>query len=557
MHEVTGARSEGEPIPSAASPSISVIVPVFNVAPWISECVTSILAQNIESMEILIIDDGSTDGTLDLLAKYADADHRIQVIAGAGRGSAASRNLGVRLGRGEYLVFADGDDIVPADAYRNLVAALDESGSDLAVGNFLTFDTMQAKSRDNDLSIYGTRRTELTLEDEPQLLRDRVCWNKLFRREFWIAHNIQFADSIRSNDIFAVVTALSLATIEIVPDIVYLYRKRPGASSMTAQRGDLVSLQQHMVQERACVEYLARVSSKTVQEVNAAVVLQYSLWDHVVSLAQRIPAPQEDANFVAALYREILWFVDDAGSALWQDLSRSAKWLYRLIRADRLDLMPALPLFGNKVRHAAMVEESTITLDTYLKLRSAVEPDVHDLFARIIRERLYPALLESAIEETELFTDRALFLLEVQRALVARARLAPDVLKVVDFIGAGKLDKARVRAIVNSIGGLDVEVTRARSGAAQLAVSTTASIPEHIDLSLGTLHARRPSTRFIRAREFDLPALDSSDSALAVYRVPSHSIDPARDWKLLVDVTIGTATIRYRLPVRQSHIAAQ
>ena len=547
MPEITAVKANSVTIDNEKSLTLTVIVPVYNVAPWISECVTSILAQDIDSMEVLIVDDGSTDGTVELLTEFAAGDSRIQVVTGASKGSAASRNLGVRMARGDYLVFADGDDIVPAGAYRNLIRALDESGSDLAAGNFLTFDMKQVKSRQNDIPIYGTRRTDLTLEDEPRLLRDRVCWNKLFRRTFWLEHNIEFADSIRSNDIFAVVRALSLATIEIIPDIVYLYRKRPGASSMTAKRGDLVSLQQHMVQERACVEYLAVASSPAVQAVNAAVVLHFSLWDHVISLVQRIPAPNEDRAFVAALYAEILWFVDDAGKAVWEGLPRPAKWLYSLIRADRLDLMPALPLFGNKARQAEMLAEMTVTIHTYLQLRAAVEPDVHDLFARVIRERLYPALLETALEDPDLFAERAAFLLEVQRALVARARLAPDAVKIVDFIGAGKLDKARARAILQRVGGLVASADPAGRGSVRLDVTTGAAVPDGISISLGTLHARRPANRLARTREFTVSPKSDSGAVAASYRVSSQGVDPERGWKLHVDVQVGEAQIRYLL----------
>jgi glycosyltransferase involved in cell wall biosynthesis len=523
-----------------------VVVPVFNVAPWITECVSSILAQGIQTMEVLIVDDGSTDGTVELLGEFAAADSRVKIIQGAGGGSAASRNLGVSIARGTYLVFADGDDIVPAGAYVNLIRALDESGSDLAVGNFLTFDMKQAKSRQRDLKIYGERRSDLTLEDEPKLLRDRVVWNKLFRRQWWLDHNILFADSIRSNDIFAVTKALALATIEIIPDIVYLYRKRPGPTSMTARRGDLESLRQHMIQERLCVEFLARATSLNVQETYGTVVLEFSLWDHLISLVQRVPAPQENAAEIAALYSDVLWFVDAAGEKVWETLPRPAKWLYRLIKADRLDLVPALPAFGNKVRHAEMAAACTITIHWYLQLRTAVEPDVYDLFARIIREQLYPALLDVAVEQPELFEARAAILVEVQRSLVARARLATDTIKVVDFIAAGKPEKARARAILQRLGGLVVEARPGRTST-ELSLRTKRPVPQVVDLRFGDLHTRRPSSPLRRARVSSIGPAAPLTGALAIYKVSPKSLDPVRNWTLHVDVTVNGATFRYRV----------
>jgi glycosyltransferase involved in cell wall biosynthesis len=121
------------------SPRLSVIVPTHNVDVYVEECILSILRQNVDGMEVIVVDDHSSDGTLSILRRFEDADSRVTVIEALGFGGGNARNVGARLARGRFIVFADGDDILPDDAYCAMVNALENSGSDLVVGRFLKF----------------------------------------------------------------------------------------------------------------------------------------------------------------------------------------------------------------------------------------------------------------------------------------------------------------------------------------------------------------------------------------------------------------------------------
>nr|BFF13335.1 hypothetical protein GCM10025699_46380 [Microbacterium flavescens] len=93
---------------------LSVVVPVHNVGPWIEQCLTSILDQDVSSMEVIVVDDHSTDDTVERILAVAGDDPRLRLItAPPRRGGAHARNRGVDLAVGEFLVFADGDDLVP------------------------------------------------------------------------------------------------------------------------------------------------------------------------------------------------------------------------------------------------------------------------------------------------------------------------------------------------------------------------------------------------------------------------------------------------------------
>lgn len=106
-----------------SAPKVSVIVPAFNVAPYVGECLASVRAQTLPDWECILVDDGSTDGTADCVRE--NRDPRIRLIRQPNRGVSAARNVGLADARGAYLLFLDGDDLLHPDALRRLSAQLD------------------------------------------------------------------------------------------------------------------------------------------------------------------------------------------------------------------------------------------------------------------------------------------------------------------------------------------------------------------------------------------------------------------------------------------------
>src|SRR5436309_7541691 len=118
-------------------PRISVVVPAYDVEPYLHECLASIAGQTVTDLEVIVVDDGSTDGTRAVAEAFAAGDPRFRVIAQANRGLGAARNAGVDAAGGALLAFVDGDDALPPRAYEHLSAALSRTGSDFAAGNVL------------------------------------------------------------------------------------------------------------------------------------------------------------------------------------------------------------------------------------------------------------------------------------------------------------------------------------------------------------------------------------------------------------------------------------
>ena len=202
--------------------TISVIVPVFNVAGYLPQCVDSILSQDYGNLEVILIDDGSTDGSGEICDRYAALDSRVRVIHQKNGGAAAAKNAGLRLATGEYLAFADSDDYLEPGAYGFLMKVLLENGADAVQGSFREVYRNRAEEQ---------RISEEILEGYDYLLRfpkDFSCallWNKLYRRALF--DGVFFEEGHKIDDeYFTYQGFLQPRKVVRMDRVVYNYRKR-------------------------------------------------------------------------------------------------------------------------------------------------------------------------------------------------------------------------------------------------------------------------------------------------------------------------------------------
>lgn len=238
--------------PDTTNPVVSIVMPTYNVAEWVGDTIRSILSQKLQSLELIVVDDFSTDSTWEIVGNFAENDPRIKLMRNPGSGGAQARNFGVKEATGTFLTFADGDDLVPEFAYQCLSDKLLSTGSDMVVGDFQKFwpTSTWRNSEAFGLNVH-TERT--SLKDSPRLIRNRTCWNRMFRRSFWNINGIHFPTTPRANDIQPMTLAMVLASsIDIVSEVVYHYRARSGESSMTAKLGKPDSIIGYFQQESIC-----------------------------------------------------------------------------------------------------------------------------------------------------------------------------------------------------------------------------------------------------------------------------------------------------------------
>ena len=236
----------------AAAPRLSVIVPAFNVEDYLAESVESILAQTYRDVEIVVVDDGSTDGTAAVAQDYANRLPNLRVVSTPNRGLGAARNLGIRHARGELLAFVDSDDTVLPEAYESMVRVLDESGSDFVVGGFTrNFGEGPPSMPPRQRNLHSERRLGIRVDDFPQILGDVFAWNKVFRREFWDRAGLAFPEGIRYEDQPALTRAYLLAkSFDVLKRPVYFWRIRDEGTSITQGRRELDDLRDRFQTKR-------------------------------------------------------------------------------------------------------------------------------------------------------------------------------------------------------------------------------------------------------------------------------------------------------------------
>jgi glycosyltransferase involved in cell wall biosynthesis len=233
------------------APLLGIVVPVYDVADYLPACLDSILAQTHDRLDVVVVDDGSPDASGDIAERYAARDPRVRVVHIDNRGLGAARNEGLRHVRGDYLGFADSDDVVPPTAYATLVGSLERTGSDVATGSIERWEGDTRTEPPWMRRLHTPARADLSLLDHPELLGDVFAWNKLYRRSFWDDAGLSWPEGVRYEDQPTTTQAFLAADgVDVLPDVVYHWRIRHDGTSITQQRASLRDLEDRFVTKR-------------------------------------------------------------------------------------------------------------------------------------------------------------------------------------------------------------------------------------------------------------------------------------------------------------------
>ena len=209
------------------SPQISIVVPFRNAEDRLSECLESLAGQTMRDLEVLMVDDGSSDGGAVVAKDFAERDGRFALIHPATGMSAG--DSGVEQAKGRYLAFVDGKDAVPPYAYELMVGTLESTGSDLAGGNVMCLDGTQVRQSPLHSVPYAMTVKATDAARHPSLLQDRLLCNKVFRRAFWNAHRFKVPATL---DVLAAMqTHIVASSVDVLDSTVYFWRERPGTAT--------------------------------------------------------------------------------------------------------------------------------------------------------------------------------------------------------------------------------------------------------------------------------------------------------------------------------------
>lgn len=214
---------------------ISIIIPVFNAEKYLGLCIESVLAQDYQDFELVLVNDGSTDSSEVVCRKYDDS--RIKYICKENGGVSSARNKGLIVAEGDYIAFIDADDTIPRNALSKLFHALKDSSADMAIGSFNFQYGEKIKSHSSRLKPGCYKMQDLLggFIDDGTLsgfLIGSVC-GALYKKDIIKHYNIEFDPLVKNNEdgLFNFEYSLHSNRLAVVSDCVYIYRQNPDSSS--------------------------------------------------------------------------------------------------------------------------------------------------------------------------------------------------------------------------------------------------------------------------------------------------------------------------------------
>ena len=306
---------------------ISVIVPIYNTERYLSECIDSIIRQTYRNLEIILVDDGSTDKSFTICNNYAMLDERIQVVHQANQGVSAARNNGLSRASGDLISFVDSDDTLDDDMYELLVRVIEEYNADIVHCGYKHIVGEEVRL------VHDTRK--IIMQDNTEALRCLVgghlfvgsLWNKLYKKE--LIDNLRFRTDLKINeDILYNFELFRKAKLSVFIDFAkYNYIAHTNSSACFITPG------------KKKIEDSSKVSYYIYQELKGTVLKKVAGERYVRSLSDYYRFCVEKKNINTKIIVAEMWNVFRAGNIMSRNMKISViliyfcPWLYRIIYA--------------------------------------------------------------------------------------------------------------------------------------------------------------------------------------------------------------------------------
>ncbi|MEU4193024.1 glycosyltransferase [Kribbella sp. NPDC026611] len=342
------------------TPRLSVVVPFYNVGAYLGDCLDSIARQTWSDFEAILVDDGSPDDSAVIAKEFCDHDPRFRIVSQDNAGLGPARNTGVDHAVGEYLTFVDSDDLVTRHGFGLLVRALDRTGSDFAAGNARRFNNS-----------YGVRpswlhkqaftedRFATHISETPELVLDRMVWNKVYRRSFWDDFGYRFP-AIRYEDYPVTLKAhLDAVTVDTIAAPVYFWRERESGDSITQQKFQLANLRDRVVSAGLVLDQLDNVLPELRERVHA----HFRQIDLPAMFSAFGTVPPEEEQHLVDLTAELLGRLDPPVL----DAPRIDQLRYDALRTGDVSLLHDLALDPDAAQDKLQLTSADFTLATSVR----------------------------------------------------------------------------------------------------------------------------------------------------------------------------------------------
>ena len=211
-------------------PKVTVIIPVYNAEKYLRKCLDSVVNQSLREIEIICVDDGSTDSSPEILAEYAEYDERILIITQENSGAGNARNVGLEAASGEYLLFLDSDDWFERDYFDSAVDKIEADYADICICGYESFDNLTGKKLASNWEKKSKNLPQESFSPNAYAesifqLTDGQVWDKLYRCSFIKQNGIKFPCIKAAEDTaFSYQTLLLAECITVLPRVMVHYR---------------------------------------------------------------------------------------------------------------------------------------------------------------------------------------------------------------------------------------------------------------------------------------------------------------------------------------------
>lgn len=328
------------------TPELTVVIPSYNVVAYIGECLESVLSSRFENLEVIVVDDGSTDGTWEAAKEFAARDHRVQVLRQENSGQGLARNRGVDHARGEFLAFIDADDTVPKRAFDYMIRTLRQTGSDFCVGSARRFSNKRYITTAWANTVHLSDRHRTTLEEFPLAMHDIIACNRVFRTDFWRDQVGGFRGHIAYEDHVPMLTAYVRAEhFDILSGVTYNWRIREDRTSTSQQKAHIENLFDRIAVKEEAHELLLNEASQVVYDLWVARALEV---DFPAFVPFALSGSDMYRAVLTAAYRTLLARATPEAMADVRFMQKARAWL---VANDRWDDVESAEDFFRETRN--------------------------------------------------------------------------------------------------------------------------------------------------------------------------------------------------------------
>lgn len=266
-------------------PEISIIVPVYNVESYLVRCIDSILNQSFRNFELILVNDGSTDDSLNICKKYLNIDKRIKLISQANKGLSAARNTGLKYASGDYICFVDSDDFVEKDYLLLLLKSIEKYNSDISMCEYyLTND----KGKQYSVEKFNEPQNIITLSGKEvfsyfykdNYVPNVVAWNKIYKKRLF--DSVKYDEGYYYEDeLIALPLFYEVRKVSLVRTPLYNYVQRQNSIIHTPLT--LKKAKDRIVMYKKRVEFFKKNKDKKMYR---SAVQQYKDWIIIVKKSQ-------------------------------------------------------------------------------------------------------------------------------------------------------------------------------------------------------------------------------------------------------------------------------